>query len=82
MNILVDRTISGGIFNVFEKLLIHRLAPIFMELDTKLAILESRIKVVDLLVQYFRSGTIVLIMELINNIAKTPGGVSVFDGVS
>jgi F-type H+/Na+-transporting ATPase subunit beta len=71
---------------------IHRSAPTFIQLDTKLSIFETGIKVVDLLAPYRRGGKIglfggagvgktVLIMELINNIAKAHGGVSVFGGV-
>lgn len=71
---------------------IHREAPIFIDLDTNLSIFETGIKVVDLLAPYRRGGKIglfggagvgktVLIMELINNIAKAHGGVSVFGGV-
>ncbi|PUZ66604.1 hypothetical protein GQ55_3G331800 [Panicum hallii var. hallii] len=61
---------------------IHRSAPAFIELDTKLSIFETGIKVVDLLAPYRRVGKTVLIMELINNIAKAHGGVSVFGGVA
>jgi F-type H+-transporting ATPase subunit beta len=75
-----------------ETLPIHRDAPIFTELETKPSIFETGIKVVDLLAPYRRGGKIglfggagvgktVLIMELINNIAKAHGGVSVFGGV-
>lgn len=71
---------------------IHRSAPVFTDLDTNLSIFETGIKVVDLLAPYRRGGKIglfggagvgktVLIMELINNIAKAHGGVSVFGGV-
>src|SRR3954462_2622672 len=71
---------------------IHRSAPAFIELDTQLSIFETGIKVVDLLAPYRRGGKIglfggagvgktVLIMELINNIGKAHGGVSVFGGV-
>ncbi|KAL7611196.1 hypothetical protein Lser_V15G13818 [Lactuca serriola] len=71
---------------------IHRSAPAFIQLDTKLSIFETEIKVVDLLAPYRRGGKIglfggagvgktVLIMELINNIAKAHGGISVFGGV-
>jgi F-type H+-transporting ATPase subunit beta len=71
---------------------IHRSSPEFVELDTKPSIFETGIKVVDLLAPYRRGGKIglfggagvgktVLIMELINNIAKEHGGVSVFAGV-
>ena len=71
---------------------IHRPSPAFDDLDTKPAIFETGIKVVDILAPYRRGGKIglfggagvgktVLIMELINNIAKAHGGVSVFGGV-
>ena len=71
---------------------IHRQAPAFTQLETKPSIFETGIKVVDLLAPYRRGGKIglfggagvgktVLIMELINNIAKAHGGVSVFGGV-
>jgi F-type H+-transporting ATPase subunit beta len=71
---------------------IHRSAPKFTDLETTPAIFETGIKVVDLLAPYRRGGKIglfggagvgktVLIMELINNIAKAHGGVSVFAGV-
>jgi|TARA_B110000240_G_scaffold186409_1_gene223003 F-type H+-transporting ATPase subunit beta len=75
-----------------DALPIHREAPAFTELETKPSIFETGIKVVDLLAPYRRGGKIglfggagvgktVLIMELINNIAKAHGGVSVFGGV-
>jgi len=75
-----------------ETLPIHRSAPAFTELETKPSVFETGIKVVDLLAPYRRGGKIglfggagvgktVLIMELINNIAKAHGGVSVFGGV-
>ncbi|KAL6580065.1 hypothetical protein OROMI_008089 [Orobanche minor] len=71
---------------------IHRSSPAFIQLDTKLSIFKTGIKVVDLLVPYRRGGKVglfggagvgktVLIMELINNIAKTHRGISVFGGV-
>merc|ERR1712028_15636 len=71
---------------------IHRTSPAFTDLETKPSIFETGIKVVDLLAPYRRGGKIglfggagvgktVLIMELINNIAKAHGGVSVFGGV-
>jgi F-type H+-transporting ATPase subunit beta len=71
---------------------IHRPSPAFTDLETKPAIFETGIKVVDILAPYRRGGKIglfggagvgktVLIMELINNIAKAHGGVSVFGGV-
>ncbi|WP_017382138.1 F0F1 ATP synthase subunit beta [Paenisporosarcina sp. TG-14] len=71
---------------------IHRLAPTFDELSTEVEILETGIKVVDLLAPYIKGGKIglfggagvgktVLIQELINNIAQEHGGISVFAGV-
>jgi F-type H+/Na+-transporting ATPase subunit beta len=71
---------------------IHRDAPKLTELETKPAVFETGIKVIDLLAPYRRGGKVglfggagvgktVLIQELINNIAKEHGGVSVFGGV-
>ena len=71
---------------------IHRSAPSFEELSTSTEIFETGIKVIDLLCPYSKGGKIglfggagvgktVLIMELINNIAKEHGGLSVFTGV-
>ncbi|AKG74788.1 F0F1 ATP synthase subunit beta [Salinicoccus halodurans] len=71
---------------------IHRQAPKFDELQTEMEILETGIKVVDLLAPYTKGGKIglfggagvgktVLIQELINNIAQEHGGISVFAGV-
>ncbi|WP_316861947.1 F0F1 ATP synthase subunit beta [uncultured Cohaesibacter sp.] len=71
---------------------IHQPAPAFVEQSTEAEILETGIKVVDLLAPYAKGGKIglfggagvgktVLIMELINNIAKAHGGYSVFAGV-
>ena len=71
---------------------IHRPAPEFVDQSTKIEAFETGIKVVDLLAPYSRGGKIglfggagvgktVLIMELINNIAKQHGGFSVFAGV-
>jgi F-type H+-transporting ATPase subunit beta len=106
LEVPVGRVTLGRIFNALgdavdgsadvpptcERLPIHRLAPPFVELDTRLSIFETGIKVVDLLAPYRRGGKIglfggagvgktVLIIELINNIAKAHGGVSVFGGV-
>ena len=95
----------GRIFNVLgepvdnkpapkdaPQLPIHRQAPSFDELESSAEILETGIKVVDLLCPYLKGGKIglfggagvgktVLIQELINNIAKQHGGISVFAGV-
>ena len=71
---------------------IHRAAPTFEEQDTSSQIFETGIKVIDLIAPYTRGGKVglfggagvgktVLIQELINNIAKEHGGISVFAGV-
>ena len=91
-NVLGDPVDELGPCNAEGTLPIHRNAPAFVDLDTELSIFETGIKVVDLLAPYRRGGKIglfggagvgktVLIMELINNIAKAHGGVSVFAGV-
>ena len=75
-----------------EKWEIHRPAPKFEEQEASNQVLETGIKVVDLIAPYLKGGKIglfggagvgktVLIMELINNIAKQHGGISVFTGV-
>merc|ERR1711970_870870 len=91
-NVLGEPIDNLGPVNTSESLPIHRTAPAFVELDTKPSVFETGIKVVDLLAPYRRGGKIglfggagvgktVLIMELINNIARAHGGVSVFGGV-
>jgi len=91
-NVIGEPVDEQGDVNYNETLPIHRDAPAFTELETKPSIFETGIKVVDLLAPYRRGGKIglfggagvgktVLIMELINNIAKAHGGVSVFGGV-
>ena len=75
-----------------KRLSIHRPAPSFEEQRASSEILETGIKVVDLIAPYLKGGKIglfggagvgktVLIMELINNVAKQHGGISVFTGV-
>ena len=75
-----------------ERWPIHRAAPSYEEQETSTEILETGIKVVDLIAPYAKGGKIglfggagvgktVLIMELINNVAKQHGGLSVFTGV-
>ena len=75
-----------------ERWAIHRSAPAYDEQETSAEILETGIKVVDLIAPYAKGGKIglfggagvgktVLIMELINNVAKQHGGLSVFTGV-
>ena len=91
-NVIGEPVDEQGAVSYTETLPIHRDAPAFTELETKPSIFETGIKVVDLLAPYRRGGKIglfggagvgktVLIMELINNIAKAHGGVSVFGGV-
>ena len=91
-NVLVEPVDEIGPVSIETKLPIHRKSPLFTELETKPSIFETGIKVVDLLAPYRRGGKIglfggagvgktVLIMELINNIAKAHGGLSVFGGV-
>ena len=91
-NVLGEPVDECGPCNSTEYYSIHRSAPEFTELETKPEIFETGIKVIDLLAPYRRGGKIglfggagvgktVLIMELINNIAKAHGGVSVFAGV-
>lgn len=74
------------------KAAIHRAAPPFEDQDTSAQIFETGIKVIDLIAPYTRGGKVglfggagvgktVLIQELINNIAKEHGGISVFAGV-
>jgi F-type H+-transporting ATPase subunit beta len=91
-NVIGEPVDEQGEVKIDQTLPIHRDAPAFTELETKPSIFETGIKVVDLLAPYRRGGKIglfggagvgktVLIMELINNIAKAHGGVSVFGGV-
>nr|QUE29751.1 AtpB [Erythrotrichia carnea] len=91
-NVLGEPVDNLGPVTSEDTLPIHRPAPLFTQLETKPSIFETGIKVVDLLAPYRRGGKIglfggagvgktVLIMELINNIAKAHGGVSVFGGV-
>ncbi len=105
ISVPVGRETLGRIFNVLgeavdnkpepqdaERWDIHRAAPEYDELSTSTEILETGIKVIDLICPYSKGGKIglfggagvgktVLIMELINNVAKQHGGISVFTGV-
>ena len=105
ISVPVGKETLGRIFNVLgdavdkepkpetkEQWDIHRPAPGYEELATSTEILETGIKVIDLICPYSKGGKIglfggagvgktVLIMELINNIAKEHGGLSVFTGV-
>lgn len=91
-NVVGEPVDNLGPVNTTETASIHRPAPKFTDLETKPSVFETGIKVVDLLAPYRRGGKIglfggagvgktVIIMELINNIAKAHGGVSVFGGV-
>ncbi|MBF8983767.1 F0F1 ATP synthase subunit beta [Lutibacter sp. B2] len=91
-NVLGEPIDLKGPVTTEEKLPIHRPAPKFEEQETSSQIFETGIKVVDLIAPYVKGGKIglfggagvgktVLIMELINNIAKHHGGLSVFAGV-
>jgi F-type H+-transporting ATPase subunit beta len=91
-NVLGEPIDEKGPVEVKHSSPIHRPAPSFEEQETAREIFETGIKVVDLIAPYSRGGKIglfggagvgktVLIMELINNIAKQHGGLSVFAGV-
>ena len=91
-NVLGEPIDNLGPVNAEKTLPIHRPAPKLTELETSPSVFETGIKVVDLLAPYRRGGKIglfggagvgktVIIQELINNIAKEHGGVSVFGGV-
>ena len=92
LNVIGEPIDERGPLNTTKKLPIHREAPVFTEQSTETEVLVTGIKVVDLLAPYSRGGKIglfggagvgktVLIMELINNVAKAHGGYSVFAGV-
>ncbi|MGA1474165.1 MAG: F0F1 ATP synthase subunit beta [Prochlorothrix sp.] len=91
-NVLGEPVDEMGEVNNQDVSPIHREAPKLTELETKPSVFETGIKVIDLLAPYRRGGKVglfggagvgktVLIQELINNIAKEHGGVSVFGGV-
>ncbi len=92
LNVIGEPVDERGPVKTKMKLPIHREAPVFVEQSTEQQMLETGIKVVDLLAPYSRGGKTglfggagvgktVLIMELINNVAKAHGGYSVFAGV-
>lgn len=92
MNVIGEPVDEAGEIKHEDKRGIHQEAPAFIEQSTEAEILVTGIKVVDLLAPYAKGGKIglfggagvgktVLIMELINNIAKAHGGYSVFAGV-
>ena len=92
LNVTGDPVDEAGPVNAEKRYPIHRKAPGFNDLSTETEILETGIKVVDLIAPYSKGGKIglfggagvgktVTIMELINNIATQHGGYSVFGGV-
>ncbi len=92
LNVIGEPVDERGPVNNKQTLPIHRAAPEFVEQSTEAQILVTGIKVIDLLAPYAKGGKIglfggagvgktVTIMELINNVAKAHGGVSVFAGV-
>ena len=92
MNVVGEAVDERGPVNAKASLPIHRTAPEYAEQSTEVEMLATGIKVVDLLEPYSKGGKIglfggagvgktVIIMELINNIAKAHGGYSVFAGV-
>ena len=92
VNVIGEPIDEKGEVKTKEKWPIHRAAPEFSDQSTETEILVTGIKVVDLLAPYAKGGKIglfggagvgktVLIMELINNVAKAHGGFSVFAGV-
>jgi F-type H+/Na+-transporting ATPase subunit beta len=92
MNVVGEAVDEAGPIKTAEKRPIHQPAPSYTDQSTEAEILVTGIKVVDLLAPYAKGGKIglfggagvgktVIIMELINNIAKAHGGYSVFAGV-
>jgi F-type H+-transporting ATPase subunit beta len=91
-NVLGEIVDGGEAIKTDKKYPIHRPAPLLTEQSTKTEILETGIKVIDLICPILKGGKVglfggagvgktVIIQELINNIAKAHGGVSVFAGV-
>jgi len=92
MNVVGEPSDEMGEIPCEKRLPIHRDAPAFTEQSTKVELLETGIKVVDLLIPFPKGGKMglfggagvgktVILMEMINNIAKQHGGISVFAGV-
>jgi F-type H+-transporting ATPase subunit beta len=92
LNVVGQPVDEAGPVNAEKSAPIHKEPPKFIDQSTKVEIFETGIKVIDLLAPYRKGGKIglfggagvgktVLIMELINNVAKAHGGVSVFAGV-
>jgi len=92
LNVTGDPVDNKGPVTATKRLPIHRSAPSLEEQDTGMEMFETGIKVIDLLEPYLKGGKIglfggagvgktVLIMEMINNVAKKHGGLTVFSGV-
>lgn len=92
INVVGDPVDERGPVNAIKRYPIHRDAPTFLEQNTKMEVLPTGIKVIDLICPFIKGGKVgafggagvgktVVIMELINNIAKAFGGFSVFAGV-
>ncbi|MBZ5630777.1 MAG: F0F1 ATP synthase subunit beta [Acidobacteriia bacterium] len=92
MNVIGDSVDNLGPIQCTERAPIHRLAPAFDEQATSAEMFETGVKVIDLIQPFLKGGKIglfggagvgktVVIMELINNVAKQHGGFSVFGGV-
>ncbi len=92
LNVVGEPIDEMGPVNTAMRWPIHREAPHFVEQSTKLELFETGIKVIDLIAPFLRGGKIglfggagvgktVLLLELIHNVAKEYGGVSVFGGV-
>src|SRR5213079_777391 len=91
-NVTGDPVVNHGPVKFEKRYPIHRPAPALIEQDTKVQILETGIKVIDLVCPFSKGGKVgafggagvgktVIIQELINNVAMKHGGVSVFSGV-
>ncbi len=91
-NVLGEPVDNRGPVEAVKRYAIHRQAPALVDQDTKAQVLETGIKVIDLICPFTKGGKVgafggagvgktVVIMELINNIAKGHGGYSVFAGV-
>ena len=92
LNVLGEPVDERGPISAPKRYPIHRRAPTLVEQDTQAKVLETGIKVIDLICPFTKGGKVgafggagvgktVVIMELINNIAKAHGGFSVFAGV-
>src|SRR5271157_1529904 len=92
LNVIGEPVDKLGPVNTAKRMPIHRLAPAFDEQSTSMEMFETGVKVIDLIQPFLKGGKIglfggagvgktVIIQELINNVASSHGGVSVFAGV-